>query len=72
MRTASAHKCGNPWLQCTVCRGRLHHPDCATVLNKRLRKEIDCCEARHRMLFEQGQTCGLDDSSVPMIEGGNA
>ena len=51
------------WDTCCVCGGRIHLPGCTTRKNK----YMDCCEARHKMLYEQGQTMGIDDNSVPML-----
>lgn len=65
----SKHKCGNPWLVCTACQGRIHQSDCATLKSGRLRKNVDCCAARHQMLYDQGHEFGLDDSSISMLEG---
>lgn len=57
------HKCWEGgWAVCTACLGRLHHVGCTG----RRDKEKDCCAARHKMLFKQGHTRGLDDSSVVM------
>jgi hypothetical protein len=47
---------------CVVCEGRIHLPGCTSRRN-RLK---DCCPARHKMLFDQGHTRGLDDSSYVM------
>lgn len=52
------------WQHCSVCNGRVHLEGCTSRRNK----NADCCEARHRMLFEQGHRVGLSDSSLPMLE----
>lgn len=52
------------WSICCVCEGRIHLPGCTS---KRDRKK-DCCEARHKMLAEQGHLFGLSDSSQPMYD----
>lgn len=65
----NAHKCKNvgEWRTCSVCEGRLHDEDCTTTKNK----NKDCCWKRHKMLFDQGFTVGLFDSSQPMLGGTN-
>jgi len=58
------HACGkNGWAECTVCRGRIHQVGCTT----RKRPQIDCCQLRHRILHDTGQTTGLDDRSQMML-----
>lgn len=69
MFRVSKHKCGNPWLMCTVCRGRMHTNDCATRTSGKLNPAKDCCAKRHIKLHSEGHEFGLDDSSVPMLEG---
>ena len=64
---AKRHQCGKAangraWQICTVCDGRMHLTGCTA----RMDPAKDCCTARHKMLFEQGQTVGLNDSSQPM------
>lgn len=49
-------------MSCTVCCGRVHLPGCTTKPNR----QKDCCESRHKMLFDQGQTRGIDDRSFVM------
>jgi hypothetical protein len=65
------HECrntnDNQWQHCSVCNGRLHLPECTS----RRDKNKDCCEARHRMLFEQGQLVGLFDRNLPMYDVNN-
>lgn len=55
---------GRSWTICSVCGGRVHYDECTTKRDKRK----DCCEARHKMLFEQGQTVGVNDTSLPMYD----
>jgi len=58
-------KCGwpkNEWPICTVCDGRIHLPTCTS----RMRKDIDCCPARHKMLHDAGQVRGISDASFFM------
>ncbi len=46
-----------------VCdAGRMHEEGCTTRKNFR----IDCCEARHKALFDHGYTKGFADSSIDM------
>jgi len=61
------HLCGGkrrPWSYCVVCDGRIHEPECQA----KRKPETDCCRERHRRLFEQGQTLGIADSSLPMFD----
>jgi hypothetical protein len=65
---SKGEKCGyqaGGWPICTACLGRMHQPECTS----RKDKTRDCCDARHKMLHEQGQTHGIDDSSIVMWEG---
>lgn len=55
------------WPKCTACDGRMHLPECTSRRNKRK----DCCDARHIMLYNQGHSHGLIDSSVSMLAGIN-
>lgn len=61
------HLCSNggSWRTCTACRGRIHDEKCTTRKNK----TVDCCLARHKMLYVAGIFRGIDDSSVPMLGG---
>lgn len=61
------HQCnkmanGTNWMVCSVCDGRVHLEGCTA----RIDPTTDCCEARHKMLFEQGRRVGINDSSQPM------
>jgi hypothetical protein len=47
---------------CSVCEGRLHNLLCTSTLNPK----IDCCPARHKMLYDNGQVQGISDSSQDM------
>jgi hypothetical protein len=61
------HKCyggKNGWAICTACLGRIHWPCCTSKKDK----HKDCCIERHKMLFEQGQIHGLDDSSLTIYD----
>jgi hypothetical protein len=60
--TARCFHTKETWPMCTVCQGRIHLSTCTSKKN-RLK---DCCDARHKMLYEQGHTHGLDDNSVVM------
>ena len=53
----------NGWPMCTVCDGRIHEPSCTSKRNK----HKDCCQARHELLYQQGQTVGLYDAGQPML-----
>ena len=52
----------NNWPMCCVCDGRIHDNDCTS----KMRKEIDCCPARHKMLHDEGKVRGLFDESYMM------
>lgn len=54
---------GTSWNLCAACEGRIHSPGCTSKRDKRK----DCCEARHVMLHEQGQTTWINDESQPML-----
>lgn len=57
------HQCGKPeWPHCCSCQGRMHEPGCTARMNK----HKDCCPARHKMLYDAGQTRGIDDDSQAM------
>jgi len=61
------HQCqrasnGKYWAVCCVCNGRIHLLGCTAKMDPKK----DCCEARHKILFEQGQTVGINDPSQPM------
>lgn len=58
------HKCSNlgGWRICTTCQGRIHEPDCTSHKDK----NKDCCPPRHKVLHDQGQVRGIDDSSIIM------
>lgn len=59
------HNCFSPgWQECTACGGRIHRPGCTT----KKRPAKDCCDARHRKLYNEGHKVGLYDSTVPMIK----
>ena len=47
---------------CSSCDGRFHNLRCTATLNS----QIDCCPARHKMLYEQGELKGRSDSSLDM------
>ena len=48
---------------CCACDGRMHRSGCTS----RRDPKKDCCKARHRKLYDQGQVRGLYDSSVHML-----
>lgn len=50
------------WHLCPICEGRIHETGCASKRDKKK----DCCQARHKMLFDQGKTHGLVDRSYIM------
>lgn len=54
----------NQWAHCSVCGGRIHEADCTSKRNKKK----DCCHARHKMLFDQGELVGRLDESMPMFD----
>jgi hypothetical protein len=63
----SRHLCstltnGKDWTHCCICDGRIHETGCTS----RRDRHKDCCEARHKMLFDSGQTKGLSDTSFFM------
>lgn len=65
LRNDGHQVCGYPakeWPRCTVCNGRIHKPTCTA----RMRKEVDCCPARHAMLRARGITRGIYDASQEM------
>jgi hypothetical protein len=65
---SSSHECWRQgWQTCTACNGRIHQAGCTS----RPDKHKDCCEARHKMLHDQGHTHGLDDSSIVMYDPNN-
>jgi hypothetical protein len=51
------------WMECPACNGRIHLDAKCTSWKK---KAIDCCEARHEMLRNEGHEYGLSDSGVKM------
>lgn len=50
------------WSYCATCNGRIHLDGCTARKNKKL----DCCEARHEMLYNTGQSRGIADDSMVM------
>jgi hypothetical protein len=65
------HRCnkssnGVTWNLCIVCEGRIHNAGCTTKRDK----SKDCCEARHKMLHDAGQTIGITDLSFKMYDPG--
>jgi hypothetical protein len=54
---------GKHWAHCCICNGRMHTPECTS---KRDRNK-DCCEERHKMLWNAGQKVGIGDDSQPML-----
>jgi hypothetical protein len=67
-REKKLHDCKNQvngkcWPLCCACEGRFHLPGCTTKKNK----YKDCCEARHKMLYEEGHEFGIVDASIPML-----
>jgi hypothetical protein len=57
------HLCGQQgWAYCCVCDGRIHERGCTSRMNRMK----DCCAARHKMLYDQGQTRGIGDESQAM------
>ena len=64
------HRCnrtinGRKWERCAACNGRVYLPVCTTKKHKKK----DCCRARHEDLHASGQTVGVNDSSLDMLEG---
>ena len=54
------HTCGVPeWPICCVCGGRIHQHGCTSKPNW----QRDCCDARHKALYDAGYPRGIDDSS---------
>lgn len=54
----------NNWMTCVVCDGRIHKKECTTKMNP----EKDCCERRHKLLYNRGYTKGIVDSSINMLD----
>lgn len=53
---------GTNWMHCCVCDGRVHEQGCTSRKNE----HTDCCEARHKMLFDKGIRVGVCERSLPM------
>ncbi len=60
----SKHKCTGYNGSCCCCEGIIHYPLCTS----KMKAKKDCCPARHILLHEQGQTRGIGDNSLPMLD----